>query len=254
MAFVKARELEHHFFTKQGFTTALTDVSFDVAEGEFISFIGPSGCGKSTMLSIIAGLIQPTSGSLTFAAPKTEIGYMLQQDFLFPWKTIEENIALGLKISKKDNLQIVHDLLEQFELAHTAKLYPQQLSGGMRQRIALARTLAVNPTLLLLDEPFSALDFRSKLAFENFVSETLKKFSKTAILVTHDIEEAIAMSDRVFLFSDRPGTITKTFPVPEEIRQLIPFEARNSPLFKPLFQAVWKEVEANGREDFTGAT
>lgn len=251
MAFVEAKNIEHHFFTDQGVTTALTDVSFTAFDGEFISFIGPSGCGKSTLLSIIAGLIQPTVGTLSFSSPTTEIGYMLQQDFLFPWKTIEENIALGLTIAQTENQQIVDDLLEQFELAHTAKLYPQQLSGGMRQRIALARTLAVNPNLLLLDEPFSALDFRSKLALENFVSETLKQFSKTAILVTHDIGEAIAMSDKIYLFSNRPGTITQTFIVPEVIRKLIPFEARNDPLFQPLFQTIWKELDAIGHSNIT---
>lgn len=251
MTIVEAHQIEHHFFTDQGVTTALKDVSFSANEGEFISFIGPSGCGKSTLLSIIAGLITPTSGTLTFSSPATEIGYMLQQDFLFPWKTIEENVGLGLTLLKQENKQIIDELLQQFELGHTKELYPPQLSGGMRQRIALARTLAVNPNLLLLDEPFSALDFRSKLALENFVSETLKNFSKTAILVTHDIEEAIAMSDKIYLFSDRPGTITKTFIVPEEIRNLIPFEARNDPLFQPLFKTIWKELDNNGHRSPT---
>ncbi|MEK4630245.1 MAG: ABC transporter ATP-binding protein [Solibacillus sp.] len=252
MTFVEGHHIAHHFFNDQGVTTALEDVSFAAEEGEFISFIGPSGCGKSTLLSIIAGLIEPTAGQLTFTTPSTEIGYMLQQDFLFPWKTIEENVALGLTINQKEDPEIVHSLLQQFELAHTAKLYPPQLSGGMRQRIALARTLAVNPTLLLLDEPFSALDFRSKLALENFVSETLKRFSKTAILVTHDIEEAIAMSDKIYLFSNRPGTIIKTFIVPNEIRKLLPFDARNAEQFKPLFQSIWKELDANGSSTITG--
>lgn len=250
MAFVEAHQLTHHFVTDQGVTTALKDISFTVHEGEFISFIGPSGCGKSTLLSIIARLITPTIGTLHLP-PSTDIGYMLQQDFLFPWKTIEENILLGLTLLGKEDKNVVDDLLTEFNLTHTRELYPLQLSGGMRQRIALARTLAVNPQLLLLDEPFSALDFRSKLALENFVFETLKAYSKTAILVTHDISEAIAMSDKIYLFSDRPGTITQTFIVPEQIRKQLPFDARNDPLFQPLFQMIWKELDQNGRQDLT---
>lgn len=251
MAFIEVCNVQHHFFNDHTYTTALKDISFSINEGEFISLIGPSGCGKSTLLSIIAGLLEPTSGVIKHEAPSIEIGYMLQQDFLFPWKTIEDNISLGLTILNKDKGEIVGDLLKQFHLDHTAKLYPQQLSGGMRQRIALARTLAVEPTLLLLDEPFSALDFHSKLDLENFVSETLKQFSKTAILVTHDIGEAIAMSDKVYLFSNRPGTILQSFTIPDEIRSLVPFDARNAPEFQPLFQTIWKELEANGYGNVT---
>lgn len=246
MALLEIKNIQHFFFSDDSYTEALKDISFSLDEGEFISFIGPSGCGKSTLLSIIAGLIEPTSGTINHESSLKDIGYMLQQDYLFPWKTIEENVSIGLKIQNETNTQIVHDLLKEFNLDHTAKMYPQQLSGGMRQRIALARTLAVNPTLLLLDEPFSALDFHSKLVLENFVSETLKQFNKTAILVTHDIGEAIAMSDKIYMFTNRPGTIIQTFIIPEEIRQLIPFDARNHPNFQPLFQTIWKELEANG--------
>lgn len=251
MAFIEVSNIQHLFFSDDSYTTALRDISFTVEEGEFISFIGPSGCGKSTLLSIIAGLIEPTSGTITHESLSAEIGYMLQQDYLFPWKTIEDNILLGLTILNKNDTQIVDDLLNEFQLSHTAKMYPQQLSGGMRQRIALARTLAVNPSLLLLDEPFSALDFHSKLVLENFVSKALKQYHKTAILVTHDISEAIAMSDKIYLFSNRPGTILKSFTVPEEIRNLVPFDARNDPKFQPLFQTIWKELEANGYETVT---
>lgn len=245
MTFLEVKNVTHHFFTENEATTALENVNFSVTEGEFVSFLGPSGCGKSTLLSLLSGLINPTNGAIDFAQADVEIGYMLQQDFLFPWKTIEDNVALGLTILKKENLGIVDRLLEQFQLAHTKKLYPPQLSGGMRQRIALARTLAVNPTLLLLDEPFSALDFRSKLTLENFVADTLKQFSTTTILVTHDISEAIAMSDKVFIFSARPGTIVKSFIIPQEIRELTPFDARNTPAFQPLFQEIWKELDTD---------
>ena len=244
MTFLEVKNVTHHFFKEQQVATALENVNFSVGAGEFVSFLGPSGCGKSTLLSLLAGLLTPTAGEIEFAGD-VEIGYMLQQDFLFPWKTIEENVALGLTLLKRENREIVDELLEQFELAHTKKLYPPQLSGGMRQRIALARTLAVKPTLLLLDEPFSALDFRSKLSLENFVSETLKQFSTTTILVTHDISEAIAMSDKVFIFSARPGTILKSFIIPQEIRELTPFDARNAPAFQVLFQEIWEELDTD---------
>ncbi|MBD8034379.1 MULTISPECIES: ABC transporter ATP-binding protein [Solibacillus] len=244
MTFLDVKNVTHHFFKEQQVATALENVNFSVGAGEFVSFLGPSGCGKSTLLSLLAGLLTPTAGEIQFAGD-VEIGYMLQQDFLFPWKTIEENVALGLTLLKRENHDIVDELLEQFELAHTKKLYPPQLSGGMRQRIALARTLAVKPTLLLLDEPFSALDFRSKLSLENFVSETLKQFSTTTILVTHDISEAIAMSDKVFIFSARPGTILKSFIIPQEIRELTPFDARNAPAFQVLFQEIWEELDTD---------
>lgn len=258
MDFLTLRGIHHTYFTKTSAVTALNDISLDVREGEFVSFLGPSGCGKTTLLSIIAGLIEPTEGQITLegksvkdAADKT--GYMLQQDYLFPWKTIEENIFLGLKISgtlnesrKKDVL----NLLGQMGLGNVESLYPKQLSGGMRQRVALVRTLATEPKLLMLDEPFSALDYQTKLKLEDLVATTFKEFEKTAILVTHDIGEAIAMSDRIFLFSPRPGRLHKTFTIPEELRTLRPFEARNHPLYNELFQVIWKELESLEPEEY----
>jgi NitT/TauT family transport system ATP-binding protein len=172
---------------------------------------------------------------------------MLQQDYLFPWKTIEENVLLGLKLIKKnEGLEKIRTLklLSDVGLGGTEKLYPRELSGGMRQRAALARTLAVDPKILLLDEPFSALDYQTKLKLEDLVFETLKSFGKTAVLVTHDIGEAIAMSDRIYLFSAKPGRIYKTFEVPDELRELTPFHARNHPHYSVLFQTIWKELES----------
>ncbi|WP_423407750.1 ABC transporter ATP-binding protein [Heyndrickxia sp. MSNUG] len=258
MDFLTLRGIHHTYFTKTSAVTALNDISLDVQEGEFVSFLGPSGCGKTTLLSIIAGLIEPTDGQIALegksvkdAADKT--GYMLQQDYLFPWKTIEENIFLGLKISgtlnesrKKDVL----NLLGQMGLGNVESLYPKQLSGGMRQRVALVRTLATEPKLLMLDEPFSALDYQTKLKLEDLVATTFKAFEKTAILVTHDIGEAIAMSDRIFLFSPRPGRLHKTFSIPEELRTLRPFEARNHSLYNELFQVIWKELESLEPEEY----
>lgn len=252
MVFLKIDHIHHTYFSKNSAQAALSDVSLEVEEGELVSFLGPSGCGKTTLLSIIAGLIKPTEGSVTLQNQSVEklengIGYMLQQDYLFPWKTIEENILLGLKLTKtltpsKKNYAL--DLLDQMGLKGFEEQYPKQLSGGMRQRVALVRTLATEPKLLMLDEPFSALDYQIKLRLENLVSNTLKSFGKTAILVTHDIGEAIAMSDRVFLFSPRPGRLYKTFSIPDELRNIAPFAARNHKAFSDIFQKIWKELES----------
>ncbi len=257
MDFLTLRGIHHTYFTKTSAVTALNDISLDVQEGEFVSFLGPSGCGKTTLLSIIAGLLDPTAGQVMLEGnsvnnAENQIGYMLQQDYLFPWKTIEENILLGLKISRSledSKKREVISLLEQMGLENVGSLYPKQLSGGMRQRVALVRTLATEPKLLMLDEPFSALDYQTKLKLEDLVSNTFKSFEKTAILVTHDIGEAIAMSDRIFLFSPSPGRLHITFSIPEELRKLSPFEARNHSLYNELFKSIWKELESLEREE-----
>lgn len=252
MSFLTIKGIHHTYFTKASMTTALSNISLTIEEGEFVSFLGPSGCGKTTLLSIIAGLLKPTEGTVLLedkpvTTKNSNIGYMLQQDYLFPWKTIEENILLGLKLSKKLNEQtktrVLH-LLNQIGLKGVENQLPKQLSGGMRQRAALVRTLATEPKLLMLDEPFSALDYQTKLKLEDLVSTTLKEFKKTAILVTHDIGEAISMSDRVFLFSSKPGKLYRIFEIPDELRSLSPFEARNHEMYSNLFQTIWKELES----------
>lgn len=252
MSFLKIEGIHHTYFTKTNAVTALKDIGISVEEGEFISFLGPSGCGKTTLLSIIAGLVEPTEGKVLLGgSPVTpaerQIGYMLQQDYLFPWKTIEENVLIGLKIAgtlsperKRQALQLLADI----GLPGVEKKLPKQLSGGMRQRAALARTLAAEPKVLLLDEPFSALDYQTKLKLEDLVSATLKGLGKTAVLVTHDIGEAIAMSDRIFLFSSSPGRIHRIFQVPGELRALSPFEARHHECYGQLFNEIWKELES----------
>lgn len=253
MTFLTVRNVSHIYFSKDTTTEALQNINLSIEKGEFVSFIGPSGCGKTTLLSIIAGLFPPTIGTVEIEGKsisqykESSIGYMLQQDYLFPWKTIEENITLGLKILKenpKNYKEVATKLLQDVGLPSVEKKYPRELSGGMRQRVALARTLAVNPKILLLDEPFSALDYQSKLKLEDLVFEMLKSYGKTAILVTHDIGEAIAMSDRIFLFSTKPGRLYKMFIVPDEIRKLTPFQARASSSYTPLFQMIWKELES----------
>jgi NitT/TauT family transport system ATP-binding protein len=252
MSFLRVKDVHHTYFTKASATTALSDITLQVEEGEFVSFLGPSGCGKTTLLSIIAGLIKPTQGTVLLenkpiTGLKNQIGYMLQQDYLFPWKTIEENILIGLKLSKQLNEQTKKaaiNLLNQMGLSGIETQLPKQLSGGMRQRAALVRTLATEPKLLMLDEPFSALDYQTKLKLEDLVSNTLDSFGKTAILVTHDIGEAIAMSDRVVLFSPSPGKIHKVFEMPDELRNVSPFIARNHEAFSSIFQKIWKELDS----------
>ncbi|EDL65016.1 ABC transporter ATP-binding protein [Bacillus sp. SG-1] len=251
MELLEIEQIHHTYFTPNSATTALENISLTVQEGEFVSFLGPSGCGKTTLLSIIAGLFKPSAGTVkiegnTLEKSRHKIGYMLQQDYLFPWKTIEENILLGLKTmdlltSEKKNWAL--NLLDEIGLEGVSKQFPNQLSGGMRQRAALVRTLAVEPKLLLLDEPFSALDYQTKLKLEDLVFETLKTFNKTALLVTHDIGEAIAMSDRIVLLSAKPGRIHQIFDVPEELRKSKPFQSRNHEAYSDCFQLIWKELE-----------
>ncbi|GLC87595.1 ABC transporter ATP-binding protein [Lysinibacillus piscis] len=255
MAFLTVEHIGHSYFSTTQAKEVLRDIDFTVHEGEFVSLIGPSGCGKTTLLSIIAGLVTPTEGNIYVHGEKMTvqqpplIGYMLQQDYLFPWKTIAENITIGLNMmehSKKAHKVTVNALLKEIGLPHVGNHYPRELSGGMRQRVALARTLAVNPKILLLDEPFSALDYQSKLKLEDFVGATLKNHQKTAILVTHDIGEAIAMSERVILLSANPGTIHRIFDIPKELRQLSPFEVRQHAMYTSVFQMIWKELESLG--------
>ncbi|SDH63977.1 NitT/TauT family transport system ATP-binding protein [Alteribacillus persepolensis] len=245
------KDVNKVYLTEAEAVQAVSSVSLNVESGEFVSFIGPSGCGKTTVLSIIAGLLRPTSGDIVLhdkeiTGPTEETGYMLQEDYLFPWLTIQKNIELGLMITNLYNEKTKNDalrLLQELGLGDKAQAFPSELSGGMRQRAALVRMLAPKPSLLLLDEPFSALDYQTKLKLEDLVFSTLKQQKKTAILVTHDLSEAIAMSDRIYLFQSRPGSIHHVFDVPDELREKLPLEARNDPAFHPFFQTVWKELE-----------
>ncbi|SDM91617.1 NitT/TauT family transport system ATP-binding protein [Fictibacillus solisalsi] len=257
MAFLQLKSVGQTYFSKQTATTALEDITLSVSEGEFVSFLGPSGCGKSTLLSIISGLIQPTNGTVSLrnqriTEPHPKIGYMLQQDYLFPWKTIKDNILVGLKLQgclNDERISYALSLMSEIGLSDTLDKYPNELSGGMRQRVALVRTLATNPQILLLDEPFSALDYQTKLKLEDLVSTTLREHGKTAVLVTHDIGEAIAMSDRIILFSTKPGRIFRTFPVSGHLRKRLPFEARQHPDYSVMFQQIWEELEQIEQND-----
>lgn len=227
---------------------AIDNLSFDCFEGEFVSIIGPSGCGKTTVLSLIAGLIKPTSGEILFNGKKittriNALSYMLQKDQLFPWRTIEKNVFLPLEIQKKltlENKEYALSLLDKYGLKEFKKSYPEQLSGGMRQRVALIRTLSSKPELLLLDEPFSALDYQTRLAVCDDVYKIIKKEKKTAILVTHDISEAISMSDTIIVLTDRPAKV-KSIHKPK-ISGSSPLKKRESTNFGLMFEKIWKEL------------
>src|SRR5690625_656317 len=247
MSFLTFDNVSHYYFSKDSFTKAIEHVSFSVAAGEFCSIIGPSGCGKSTILSIIARLIRQTEGDVYIKHKRLHetdylVGYMLQQDYRFPWKTVWENVLIGPKIKHevtKEMTERADALLDEVQLAHTKNMYPDELSGGMRQRVALVRTLVTHPELLLFDEPFSALDYVTKLNLENVVAKLMKAYNKTAILVTHDLGEAISMSDRIFLMQQSPGNIVKQFIVPDELREEEPFYVRRHEKYQALFDEIW---------------
>jgi NitT/TauT family transport system ATP-binding protein len=249
---IQFQNVTHTFFSKEEEVTAIRDINFTVEQGETLVLVGPSGCGKSTILSLLAGIYKQTSGQIrlfgkegkTHAAKYT--GYMLQKDGLLEWRTVLKNMILGLEFRKQntpERIEYALHLLKQMGLEHTSHQYPSQLSGGMRQRVALVRTLAVNPEILLLDEPFSALDIQNKIALEDLLMDVMKRHKKTAVLVTHDLEEALAVGDRILVMGGRPGTIQKTMVVPEEIRALSALKSRIHPVFRRLFEQLWQEVE-----------
>ncbi len=196
------------YHTKDGETNAIAHMTFGVEKGQFVAIIGPSGCGKTTILSLAAGLLKPSGGEII--RENAEFGYMLQRDALFPWRTVEANIFLPLEVKKRNTPEMRENavlLAEKYGLKDFLKKKPTELSGGMRQRVALIRTLAAQPDILLLDEPFSALDYQTRLKVCDDVQEIIKSEQKTAILVTHDISEAIALSDKVIVLSTRPATV-----------------------------------------------
>lgn len=212
--------LDHIYYSyhdKNGETPVINDLSFEIEPGSFTSIVGPSGCGKSTLLSLLCDLIKPEAGTIYIRPPEnnpdSRMGYMLQKDNLFEWRSIYKNVMLGLEINNKktpENIAYVNHLLEQYDLAEFKSARPSQLSGGMRQRAALIRTLALKPDILLLDEPFSALDYQTRLEVREDICNIFRSEMKTVILVTHDISEAIAMTDRVLILTSRPAKLLKT--------------------------------------------
>lgn len=236
--------ISHTYHSLLGETKTLSDICLSIKDGEFISIVGPSGCGKSTLLSIMAGLITPSYGRLTFHG--TNMGYMFQKDLLFEWRSIYKNAVLGLEIEHKmlpEYLNQIDSLLKKYGLYEFKDKKPSQLSGGMRQRAALIRTLALNPDLLLLDEPFSALDYQTRLTVCDDIYKIIKKEHKTAVLVTHDISEAVSIGGRIVILTDRPGTIKSIYEINYDDIYNSPALARTSPDFTTHFNNIWKEIQ-----------
>ena len=247
---LELNDVSYSYHTLDGETKALSDITFSLAPGEFTAVVGPSGCGKSTLLSLIAGLMKPESGTMTLSGePLTEnsskIGYMLQHDHLFEWRTVYRNVLLGAEINKALTPEIkekANKLLEQYGLERFARSKPSELSGGMRQRAALIRTLLLEPELLLLDEPFSALDYQTRLTVSDDIGQIIRRSGKTALLVTHDLSEAVSLSDRVIILSKRPAYIVRIVPIAFALEKDTPLNRRNAPEFKNYFNEIWKEL------------
>jgi NitT/TauT family transport system ATP-binding protein len=238
------KNLKKIYHTKNDEIEAINDISFDLEEGKFIAIVGPSGCGKSTLLSVLCGLEKKTDGVIEFKN-NIKIGYMLQQDALFNFRTILNNCLLGLEVSKdltSSNKKKVIRLLEDYGLKDFINKYPEELSGGMRQRVALIRTLATNPDILLLDEPFSALDYQTRLAVSDDVYRIIKKEKKTVIMVTHDLAEAISMADTVIVLSHRPATVKTVIDI-DLTDKSTPINNRKSKEFAKYYDMIWKEID-----------
>ena len=248
-------QLSYSYHTLSGETKALENISFCVFPGEFVAIVGPSGCGKSTLLNIIAGQIKNYQGILSFHdslyttlnnnPSRLNIGYMLQHDHLFPWRTIWENVCLGLEINHvltKENMDRVNELLQKYGLHEFKNKKPSQLSGGMRQRAALIRTLALDPALLLLDEPFSALDYQTRLQVSGDIGNIIREHHKTAILVTHNLSEAISLADKIIVLTKRPATIKKEVTISLTITDTSALGYRSAPEFNDYFNSIWEDL------------
>ncbi|MGE4484169.1 MAG: ABC transporter ATP-binding protein [Oscillospiraceae bacterium] len=250
---LRVEQVSKTYQAQNGEIEAIRDISFSVQEGEYISVVGPSGSGKSTLLSIIAGLYAPSGGTVYINdAPvcgmTQDIGYMLQNDNLLEWRSIWKNVLLGLEIRKimtPETIKYTEDLLRNYGLFEFKDKYPSQLSGGMRQRVALIRTLAVRPNILLLDEAFSALDYQTRLALTDDVYQILKRENKTTIMVTHDIPESISMSDRIVVLSKRPAKIKSIHKIEFSEDVKTPLQRRNNSNFGHYFNEIWKELDVH---------
>jgi len=240
---ITVNNLNKVYYSKSSIIEAIKDISFDLYEREFISIVGPSGCGKSTLLNILTDMDKKSHGTITFKE-NLKFGYMLQSDSLLSWKTVLDNSLLGLEIKhekNKENIEYVISLLKNYGLYDFKDKYPHELSGGMRQRVALIRTLALKPDILILDEPFSKLDYQSRLSVSDDVFKILKKEQKTAIMVTHDLAEAISMSTRVIVLSNRPATIKNIYEIKRD-KHLNPIENRKDKNFSKYYDLIWKDL------------
>lgn len=247
---LELKNIGYSYHSLHGETIALKDISFGVQEGEFIAIVGPSGCGKSTLLSIIAGLLAPEQGTIVVNNPDgslhyPKIGYMLQRDHLFEWRTVYRNVTLGLELNHKmtkENLDKIDALLEDYGLDKFRDKRPSELSGGMKQRAALIRTLALEPQLLLLDEPFSALDYQTRLFVSADICRLIRAAGKTMIIITHDLAEAISLADRIIVLSGRPAVVKNQMSVSLTLSDDSPLAARNAPEFQQYFNRLWEDM------------
>lgn len=245
---LKCNNICFSYHSLNGETRALTNISFQVEKGEFLAIVGPSGCGKSTLLSIIAGLLCPQSGEILLnkeGQEKIRIGYMLQQDHLLEWRTIWKNVLLGPEINKSlssEKEALAEKLLKDYGLYKFKDKKPGELSGGMKQRAALIRTMVMEPGLLLLDEPFSALDYQTRLMVSADIGNIIRASGITAILITHDLSEAISLADRILVLTRRPATVKNNIPIHLTLPENTPLAARNAPEFQDLFTLLWKEI------------
>ena len=233
------------FNTLNGEINAIKSISFDVNNEQFIAIVGSSGCGKSTLLNIISGLLEKTNGTIKFYKENPIIGYMLQEDALLPYLNILDNATLGLslkKIKTKENIEYTKKLLETYGLKDFIYKYPKELSGGMKQRVALIRTLAIKPDILLLDEPFSALDYQSRLSVSEDVYNIIKKEKKTVIMITHDIAEALSLSDKIIVLSKRPSIVKKIYDIKMENKST-PINNRTCKEFSDYYDKIWRDLD-----------
>lgn len=256
------QHISYTYHTLEGETLALSDISFSLKKGEFAAIVGPSGCGKSTLLSLICGLLPCTEGQIKINGKHlkestTNVGYMLQHDELFEWRTIYNNVILGLEVQHALTARTkkrAHELLEIYGLGGFENSRPSELSGGMRQRAALIRTLVLEPELLLLDEPFSALDYQTRLQVGDDIGQIIRNEGKSALLVTHDLSEAISLADRVIVLSSRPATIRQTVPLIFHLEHDTPLNRRSAPEFNNYFNLIWEELNDDGKVQETPAS
>lgn len=242
---LEIKNISKTFNTLNGEINAIKSISFDVNNEDFIAIVGSSGCGKSTLLNIISGLLEKTNGTIKFYKENPIIGYMLQEDALLPYLNILDNATLGLslkKIKTKENVEYTKKLLETYGLKDFIHKYPKELSGGMKQRVALIRTLAIKPDILLLDEPFSALDYQSRLSVSEDVYNIIKKEKKTVIMITHDIAEAISLSDKIIVLSKRPSIVKKIYDIEMENKST-PINNRKCKEFSDYYDKIWRDLD-----------
>ena len=243
---LKIKNLSKIYHDTNGETLAIDNLNLEIYEKEIIAIVGPSGCGKSTLLSILAELEQKSSGKIIYDK-KQKLGYMLQSDSLFPWRTILDNCLLGLEITNtktKENIKKVENLLNKYGLSDFKDKYPNNLSGGMKQRVALIRTLAINPDILLLDEPYSALDYQTRLALSDDLYKIIKEEGKTVILITHDLAEAISLANRVIVLTKRPCQVKNIYNIKLD-NPSYPTENRKDTKFNDYYDKIWRDLDVN---------